>query len=70
MTRLPVLLTTQARCFGRIAHFNFYNGDDLMAYEMTIPFLDIPSTTWWTTPSRAWTRSGVLDDSKSMSLGP
>lgn len=39
-----------------------------MAYEITIPLLGIPSSTGRQTPSRIWTRSGVLDDGTPMNL--
>lgn len=62
MIRLLALLTAQAPCFGWIVHSDSYNGDDLMAYEMTIPFMGIPSSTWRTCPffCKRGSCSGVL----------
>lgn len=69
MIRLLALLTTQAPCFGWIVHSDSYNGDDLMAYEMTIPFLGIPSSTWraWPFFCKRGSCSGVLGGSRPMS---
>lgn len=70
MIRLLALLTTQAPCFGWIVHSDSYNGDDLMAYEMTIPFLGIPSSTWRTWPlfCKRGSCSGVLGGGRPMSI--